>query len=73
MTAELTVAIAALAISIFTFGFNYWSSLKADRHGRMPVLIAKVDDKHSDRSLYATSAEGLPSTSSSPVGRRFWP
>lgn len=41
MTAELAVAMAALAISLGSFVVNYLTSRDAERHGRMPVLIPR--------------------------------
>ncbi len=38
---ELGVAIAAVIISLVSFVVNLYASRTADRHARMPVLIAQ--------------------------------
>jgi hypothetical protein len=43
MTAELTVAIVALVVSMVSFAINYKASSDAERHGRMPVLVPRND------------------------------
>jgi hypothetical protein len=44
MTPELTVALIAVAVSAFSFIVNFRTARAAERHARMPVLVASLPD-----------------------------